>query len=550
MYSFLFQGSEVNPFATKRTFPSQSPSDLLMLLWASLLVIAPVCGRSDELILQTPSPVFEGDLLVLRCLEKEGAKLTEVTFYKNGIVLPRLEKDSDFSILRVTLSDSGQYHCRAKKSSYFFLTTEIEAQRVTIQVQELFSLPVLRRIPFQPSEGNPMTLSCETHLPPEKAHTQLHFYFFRDGRIISSGQERTPKLQLAEVWKEDSGSYLCEAKAVTSRVSKSSHPVRIEVRRIPVSGIHMEIQPPGGQVTEGQRLVLLCSVAGGTGNITFSWHKEGTETVLKKKTQRLLMAKLEILAVRESEAGKYYCAADNTNSPLHSRPVSISVKIPVSPPLLTFSVPETQMFVGKVVELRCDAQRGSAPILYQFYHKAKIMKNSSAPFGGAASFNLSLTEQHAGNYFCKADNGITVQFSKVLTLSVKVPTRKQKGLLAGGVSLGLLGFLGLIGVVLLSYFRTQRKSGQSFALGPSRNPAIPRFQEHTQVELDPTYVNELGQQSRTHSPVFADPLLTVNPVISDVVYSEGWRLQQKQEDAALGKALDTQKILNKCLLTN
>ncbi|XP_072503425.1 Fc receptor-like protein 3 isoform X2 [Notamacropus eugenii] len=701
MYSFLFQGSEVNLFANERTFPSQFPLDLLMFLWASLLMIAPVCGQSaipkpvislmpswtthfqgekvflkcngfdscvtgetqwyfnkklleetlscivveksgqyqcqtqnsplsnpvslyfskDELILQTSYPVFEGDLLILRCLEKKGTELTEVTFYKNGKDLATFKKYSNFSIPKATLSNSGQYHCSAKKSSFLsFLSGKKTTRTVTIQIQELFALPVLRSTTLQPAEGTPVTLSCETHLPPEKADTQLYFSFFRNERIISSDQERVPKLQLIKVWKEDSGSYFCEAKTVTSSIVKRSAPVRIEVRRIPVSGIHLEIQPPGGQVTEGQRLILLCSVAGGTGDITFSWHKEDTGRLLKKKTQRLLMAKFEILAMRKSEAGNYYCAADNTNSPVRSTPVSISVRIPASPLLLTFSVPETQMFVGKVVELRCDAQRASGPILYRFYHEGKIVKNSSAPFGSAAAFNLSLTEQHAGNYFCEADDGVEVQFSTVLMLSVKVPvsrplltikkaiegdmvelrceaetgttpilyrffhqgiilgsswtqlgeaaflnlsltaedsgiytceadngigpqlsegvklsvtvpSRKERGLIARGVSLGLLGFLGLIGVALLLYFRTQRKSGESFFLGPHRNPAIPRSQQDTQMELEPTYVNDPGQQSRTHNPVFVDPGLTVNPDIGDMAYSELWRSQGKREDA-------------------
>ncbi|XP_020847123.1 Fc receptor-like protein 3 isoform X3 [Phascolarctos cinereus] len=572
----------------------------------------------DELILQASYPVFEGDSLVLRCLEKERAKLTEVTFYKNQMPLTSSKKGSDLSITKATLSNSGQYHCSAKRSSFWsFVLSKIEAETVAVRVQELFSLPILRSTTLQPSEGTPVILSCETQLPPEKANIQLHFFFFRDSRIILSGQKRDSTLQLTKVWKEDSGSYFCEAKAVTSRIWKMSHPVRIEVRRVPVSGIQLETQPPGGQVTEGQTLVLLCSVAGGTGDITFSWHKEGSEAILKKKTQRSLVAEFEISTMRESEAGKYYCAADNTDNPLRSRPVSISMNIPVSPPLLTFSVPETQMFVGKVVELQCDSQRGSAPILYRFYHEGKIMKNSSAPFGGAASFNLSLTEQHAGSYFCEADNGVGVQFSKVLTLSVKVPvsrpfltirkatigdmvelrceaetgttpilyrffhqgiilgsgwahlgeaaflnlsltaedsgiyscdadngigpqlsegvkfpvtvpTGKRRGLLAGGVSLGLLGFLGLTGVALLLYFRTRRRSGQSFALVLPRSPAIPGSQERSQVELEPTYFNDPGQQSRIHSPAFADLGLTVNPVIRDVVYAEVQNSQQKK----------------------
>ncbi|XP_074118328.1 Fc receptor-like protein 2 isoform X5 [Sminthopsis crassicaudata] len=573
----------MNLFATERTFPFQSSLDLLlMLLWASLLVIASVCGQSatlkpvisltppwttyfkgervllkcngfhsyvtgeiqwyfnqklleethssiivknsgqyqcrtkdsplsnpvslsfsrDELILQTPYPVFEGDTLVLRCRKKKDIEFTDVTYYKNGKTIKSFLKgsfkDTDFSIPKARLSNYDQYHCTSKESILLGITSKkIEAKPVVIKVQELFSLPILKSTTLEPLEGTNVTLSCETQLPPEKANTQLHFSFFRNS--LSEWTE-TSKLQITNIWKEDSGFYFCAAR--TSEVWKKSFPVRIKVKRIPVSGIHMEIQPPGGQVTEGQTLVLLCSVSGGTGDITFSWYKEGTATVLKKKTERFLKAEFKILAVRESEAGKYYCTADNTNSPLYSRLVSISIKIPVSPPLLTFSIPKTQMFVGKVVELRCDVQRGSAPIFYRFYHEGKIMKNSSASFGDAASFNLSLTKQHTGNYFCEADNGISIQSSQMLMLSVK---------------------------------------GENFAPGLSRDFAIPGFQDLTEVELEPTYVNgsilisgsapaDTDQQSRTHNPVFVDQELTVNPVISDIVYSEVWNSQQKKED--------------------
>ncbi|XP_023359795.2 Fc receptor-like protein 3 isoform X2 [Sarcophilus harrisii] len=707
--TFLFQGSEMNLFATERTFLFQSPLDLLlMLLWASLLVIASVCGQSatpkpvifltppwttyfkgetvllkcngfhsyvtgktqwyfnqklleethssisvqnsgqyqcriqdsplsnsvslsftrDELILQTQYPVFEGDTLVLRCRRKRETELTDVVYYKNGKTLKIFKngsfKDTNFSIPKARLSNNDQYHCTAKKILIWKMTSKIEAKPVAIQVQELFSFPILNSTTFEPIEGTTVTLSCETELSPEKANTQLYFSFFKNSIINLSGWKGTSKFQLTNIWKEDSGLYHCAAKTMTSEVWKKSFSVRIKVKRIPVSGIHMEIQPPGGQVTEGQTLVLLCSVAGGTGDITFSWYKEGTGTVLKKKTERFLEAEFKILAVRESEAGKYYCTADNTNSSLYSRLVSISIKIPVSPPLLTFSIPKAQMFVGKIVELRCDVQRGSAPILYRFYHEGKIMKNSSASFGDAASFNLSLTKQHSGNYFCEADNGISVQSSQVLMLSVKVPvsrplltiseiksqvpgqhlvelhceaetgtspilykffhqgiilgsvwtylgeaaflnlslkaedsgiysceadngispqlsegvefsvTGKQRGLFARGVNLGLLGFLGLIGVALLLYFRSQRRSGENFTPGLSRDLANLGFQNPTEVELEPTYVNapaDTDQQSRAHNPVFADQELAVNPVISDIVYSEVWNSQQKKEDA-------------------
>ena len=90
----------------------------------------------------------------------------------------------------------------------------------------------------------------------------------------------------------------------------------------------------------------------------------------------------------------------------------------MSQPVLTLRAPRAQVVVGDMVELHCEAQGGSPPILYQFYHKDVAVGNSSAPLGGGASFNLSLTTKHSGNYSCKANNGLGVQQSEMMLLSV------------------------------------------------------------------------------------------------------------------------------------
>ncbi|XP_077883973.1 Fc receptor-like protein 5 [Ictidomys tridecemlineatus] len=92
--------------------------------------------------------------------------------------------------------------------------------------------------------------------------------------------------------------------------------------------------------------------------------------------------------------------------------------VPVSRPVLTLRAPRAQAEVGDVVELHCEALRGSPPILYQFYLEDVTLRNSSAPSGGGASFNLSLTAEHSGNYSCEADNGQGAQRSETVALSI------------------------------------------------------------------------------------------------------------------------------------
>ncbi|XP_036047413.1 Fc receptor-like protein 1 isoform X2 [Onychomys torridus] len=187
---------------------------------------------------------------------------------------------------------------------------------------------------------------------------------------------------------------------------------------IPVSDVNLETRPPGGWVMEGSKLVLICSVANATGNITYFWYRGALGSNLETRIQHSLTAEFEIMEMKNSDAEQYYCAADNGYGPILSEVVNITVRVPVSRPVLTFGDSGTQAVLGDLMELHCEALGGSPPIFYQFYHEHVILGNSSAPSGGGASFNFSLTTEHSGNYFCEASNGQGTQRSEVVTLNL------------------------------------------------------------------------------------------------------------------------------------
>uniref|UniRef100_A0A8C5YA16 Fc receptor like 1 n=1 Tax=Microcebus murinus TaxID=30608 RepID=A0A8C5YA16_MICMU len=334
--------------------------------------------------------------------------------------------------------------------------------------------------PSQPTEGSPVTLTCRTQPHPQSSDDGPQFRFFRDERVLRLGWSRSRELQIAAVRREDSGFYRCEAKTTAPKVLRSRI-FQLDVRRVPISDVSLETQPPGGQVTEGGKLVFICSVAKGTGNITFIWYKGALGLNLGKKTQHSLTAEFELPEVRKSDAEQYYCAADNGYGFMPSGLVSITVRIPVSRPVLTITAPGAQAAVGDVVELHCEAPRGSPPILYQFYHEDVTLGSSSAPSGGGASFNFSLTAEHSGNYSCEADNGLGAQRSEEVTLNF---------------------------------------TGRRSASDPPRTPPRPVPREFTYlnspapVQLPPTYEN-------------------VNAVSGDEIYSLVYSNQQEQASAAV-----------------
>ncbi|XP_007172077.2 Fc receptor-like protein 1 [Balaenoptera acutorostrata] len=372
--------------------------------------------------------------------------------------------------------------------------------------------------PSQPIEGNSMTLACKTQPPPQKLDVQLQFRFYKDGRPLGLDWDSIPELWIPAVWREDSGSYWCQAKTTPLRV-KWSRRVQIQVHGVPISNVNLEIQPPGGYLMEGEKLVLVCLVTGGTGDITFFWYKGVLGLNLETKTQRSLTATFEIPVVRESDSEQYYCAADNGYGPRLSELVNITVRIPVSHPVLTLRAPGAQAVVGDVMELHCEVWRGSAPILYQFYHEDVALGSSSAPSGGGVSFNLSLTAEHSGNYYCEANNGLVAQRSEVVPLNIIVPTEDRKEVLTSRVMEVLLGISGPTTMALLFCCWLKRKIGSRSAGDPLRSLPSP-------VPQESTYLN--SQAPEQLHPDYEN----VNVVSGDEVYSLVYCVQQEQQPAA------------------
>ncbi|NWI38298.1 FCRL2 protein, partial [Picathartes gymnocephalus] len=117
-----------------------------------------------------------------------------------------------------------------------------------------------------------------------------------------------------------SGRYRCGGwvNAVVSQW-RESEPVTVTVHRVPVSGVSLWAQPPGGQVALGDRLVLSCAVAAGTGPLSFSWHREGSALPLGTGPR------LELPHLGDNDSGHYQCRVSDGDSVAESVPLNVTV---------------------------------------------------------------------------------------------------------------------------------------------------------------------------------------------------------------------------------
>ncbi|XP_029791751.1 Fc receptor-like protein 4 isoform X2 [Suricata suricatta] len=285
------------------------PSDYVRLTFSSGL-----------LILQAPHAVFEGDTLVLRCRVKRRETLTTVKYSWNEKVISTSSQSQDLLIPHASANNSGSYRC----TGYLGKNNIFRSNSKIVRIQELFPQPRLKVTPSQPTEGGSMNLSCETQRAPERRDTVLHFIFFREHGGMLSDWSRSPELQITDIRRQDSGWYRCGV-AAAQDIQKHSLPLQVSVQGVPVSGVLLETQPPEGLALAGKPLVLVCSAAAGTGDTTFSWHREDTGQSLGRERRRSRTARLEIPAVGGSHAGAYFCTADNGHGLARSAVLNVTV---------------------------------------------------------------------------------------------------------------------------------------------------------------------------------------------------------------------------------
>ncbi|KAG8515758.1 Fc receptor-like A [Galemys pyrenaicus] len=186
----------------------------------------------DWLILRGPAmPVFEGDPLVLHCQAWQDWPLTQVTFYRDGSALGPPGPHREFSIAAAQEGDSGHYHCSGVFKSPGPGSPET-ASSVAITIQELFPAPVLRATPSaEPTEGGPVTLSCQTKLSPQRSAARLLFSFYKDG-IVVRGRDFASEFQIPTAAGAHSGSYWCEVATKDGHVRKQSPKLELRVQEI------------------------------------------------------------------------------------------------------------------------------------------------------------------------------------------------------------------------------------------------------------------------------------------------------------------------------
>uniref|UniRef100_A0A2K6V430 Fc receptor like 6 n=1 Tax=Saimiri boliviensis boliviensis TaxID=39432 RepID=A0A2K6V430_SAIBB len=308
-------------------------------------------------------------------------------------------------------------------------------------------------------EGDALTLRCQGR----KNISVSQVKFYKDGKVLHF-YEGKQTLSVGAATLQSRGQYHCTGQVmyIPQTFTLISEAAMVQVRELFPPPVLSVIPSP--EPREGSLVTLRCQTKlhplRSALRLLFSFHKDGHTL-----QDRGPLPELCIPGVKGEDSGLYWCEAALEGGQVQKQSPRLEVRVqaPVSRPVLTLQHGPADPAVGDVVQLLCEAQRGSPPIRYSFYLDEKIVGNHSAPCGGSASLLFPVKSEHdAGNYSCEAENSVSRERSEPRKLSLKgsqalsTPTGSNR--LVPWLPVSLFGMM-VIAAAFLVYLRPWRKAG-------------------------------------------------------------------------------------------
>ncbi|XP_066427554.1 Fc receptor-like protein 4 [Molothrus aeneus] len=412
-----------------------------LLLWAQTLGLTG--AQTTQLLVEPPwRPAVLWDRVTLTCQGLGTAGAT--TWYKDG------QRWGQQGLDHLSVTESGTYTCDRPGSGH--------SPPVRVLDDELVLQVPARAL----LEGDTVTLRCRGR--QDNPVTRVRFY--REEKDLWESLRGT-ELSLSPLQLHHSGHYSCSG-LVKPFLSRSAA-VPVTVHGAPLSGVSLSAQPPRGQVALGDRLVLSCAVATGTGPLSFSWHREGSGALLGTSPH------LELHHVGDNDSGQYRCRVSNGDSVAESDPLNVTVLVPVANATIIPSPPSHQVHAGDNVTLRCSVQVGSAPVTFTWLHNGKEV--AWGPLLELRAFDVG----HSGTYQCMATNQLGQDGHRVFQalspeLALEVTPGSPWVTVAAGVS-GALSFLLLLVGVIVAWHRWHRVYARKHQERAPQDPLAPSVED-------------------------------------------------------------------------
>ncbi|XP_075047876.1 Fc receptor-like protein 3 isoform X4 [Mixophyes fleayi] len=406
-----------------------------------------------SVILEAPNYIFEGDPLTLRCRSWYTGEDKEI-FIQTDTKSMQPESNTLY-IPNVDTTMTGIYQCIKKVDSYISPALTIKDETF-IFVQDIFAIPKIKNSQYSVTEGDDVTLTCETRRNPVRTSTELGFAFYRDGRNVQefsvSETYRVPSAQL-----EDSGNYTCVVRTPTDSVRKRSNVLSIQIE-VCVDQPQLTLIPEEAAVAD--EIVLLCESTRGSLPIHYRFYHN--RTFLGNITvQQIKAAELSLTIKSPTMTGPYYCDSSNDvfTQKQQSKINNLLVIVPVADVNITVDKDGGDVVFGNPLTFTCSVQHGTSPS-FVWLHNGEVVKKDSKFYqiedNGAVLYIDSFTNHHRGTYQCNVSNTLSSNRTFFALSAIQNINVLEQSLVGGNFLwsvLGILLLIILIASILLFMFR-------------------------------------------------------------------------------------------------
>ncbi|XP_058601226.1 Fc receptor-like protein 5 [Onychostoma macrolepis] len=364
-----------------------------------------VSGVSKPALTVEPqSSVFTGDSVTLRCEGIQSQNGWEFLWRKDS------NRESTGAATKtinpVTVSDGGEYSCRARRGRYYTDYTDYsKPAAVTIHGKPK---PKVTIKPLHVFRGETVTLRCDIYA---EGVTSWSYSWYKDNSsVFSDGQEHT----FSSVTESDAGEYSCKGSETEgSRWSQTSDKVTLTVSD-PRAVLSVS---PQKWLTEGDPVTLICEVHSFSTGWTFSWFTL-TDSAENRHQYNLLSDSSRgaggnyTVSSAVNHTGVYVCSAER-EKPVYKTQHSNTQQLwvtGVSPPVsLIVSPSRTQHFTSVSLSLSCEDQSNSTGWRVRRYTDSGRLEDCSSLRRGSqtgSTCTISFTyASHTGVYWCQSESG-------------------------------------------------------------------------------------------------------------------------------------------------
>nr|QRN78651.1 leukocyte immune-type receptor LITR4.1 [Carassius auratus] len=396
------------------------------------------------LTVEPQSSLFTGDSVTLRCEVNQSWDRWE--FIRSRDSNTESTEAATKTINSVTVSDGGEYRCRAQRRGLYTNYSE----PVTVTINERPKAKVSIKPDQHVFREERVTLRCDID---GEGVTSWKYSWYKDGSdsVFSELQEHT----FSSVTESDAGKYSCYgAERGGSRTSNISDEVTLTVsdKTRPV----LSVSPPVSLIISPNRtqhftlisLSLSCEDQRNSDRWTVRRYKDnwGLEDCLLSRWGSQKGSTCKIMSTDPSYTGVYWCQSESGDS---YQPVNITVHLGV-----ILESPVHPVTEGDSLTLRCLYKHSTPPILRaDFYKDGSLIQNQTTEM-----IISTVSKSHEGLYYCKhPERGESPK--SWISVTASSTTSESDGLnpMIIGVTAGLiLTFLIIVFLVLLWRYRNNK----------------------------------------------------------------------------------------------